>query len=432
MDQVTTILVFDLNQKPSSSDPSDEEIQDAKLLYYYPEHREVEERRSHFGLIEGLIGMVGSFTTNKIDFLRTKLFVTTISEWCDGVYLVVCFKNDKSKDNETAQYSHHWENFITKVVLEDAKKLFQLVHGPLSDHLEQLAASKEYLDQLRHLFDDILPEFIVNSANSSLSVLNSWNASQKAKMNAECAVEAQFLIQGLCQRFDAVKEFLIIHNKQLIHSSLDMNDMLLLYTYLLKHDGKVCKRQEFRLCKKEGRAELHVMDSETGTPFGPEINLKGRKYHLSVICHADIYLVVLLQAEDVFFTLNNIKEYLEVIPNGFSPLTPSKKEPTMAPNTKTLCVNTASKSIRCIGYENIDEKALKELNVIHGIHQLISSGEDRVNSAHVKDGYRWISAKSSNDRIIYRVIENSGISLTDTKTTFQEFIKQNLGVIYFI
>lgn len=62
---------------------------DAKLLYYYPEYREVEERRSHFGLIEGLIGLLGTFTTHKIDFLRTKLFTTTISEWCKDVYLVV-------------------------------------------------------------------------------------------------------------------------------------------------------------------------------------------------------------------------------------------------------------------------------------------------------------------------------------------------------
>ena len=38
---IKTIFFFDPSQKPASKKPSEEEIQDAKLLYYYPENASI-------------------------------------------------------------------------------------------------------------------------------------------------------------------------------------------------------------------------------------------------------------------------------------------------------------------------------------------------------------------------------------------------------
>lgn len=433
MARVSTIFVFDLNQKSPKPHPSDEEIQDAKLLYYYPEYREVEERRSHFGLIEGLIGLLGTFTTHKIDFLRTKLFTTTISEWCKDVYLVVCFKNENLPTSEMGEYSHHWKNFMTKVVLENAKHIFELLYGPLYAFLEPSSESTEGLERLRLTFDEILPPFITKAGGDSLHILNSWEASYKSQANAACTLDAQTLIEDLCTRFDAVKGFLFICDKQLIHSSLDMDDMLLLYTYLLKHQGRICKNQEFCLDRTvKVKGDVQILDSEAGTPFGPRIHLKGNHYNLCAICHEDLYLVLLLQVEDVFFTISRIKEYLGGLPHGLGAMLKSLQQPASTHNLKTVSMNSATKTIRSFGYDNIDEKSLKELHIIYNIHQLLDSGAKRINNVHLRTKCGWFSAKVSNDREVYRVLTNESMNLTDVKTTFQDFTDTYLGGIYFI
>lgn len=431
MGKVSTIFIFDVNRKPTTSHPSDEELQDAKLLYYYPEYRGVDERRSHCGLIEGLIGMLASFTTNTIDFMRTKLFTTTISEWCPGVYLVVCFKNDGGSDNEMVEYSHHWKNFITKVVLENAKSIFELLNGPFADFLAKLPSYTDGLEKLRVACEEVLTPFIIKSSTNSMHVINSWNASKESQANADCLIEARFLIGGLRQRFEVVKGFLLIYKEQLIDTSLDLNDELLLYMYLLKYQKEIAEHKEFNHTNNTGEgSEVQILETEPGTPLVPQIHIKGKKRHLCVVKQDDIYLLLLLQGEDVFLNVNSIKDYLAELPSGLAAVVNTIKEDPGLSNQKAILLNSLTKTVRSFGYDELDDKALKELQIIHGIQELMNSGSHKIHSAHVRNN-GWISAKTSNDRELYRVIDNGNMSLTEVKTTFQEFIGQNLGEVYF-
>ncbi|GBE58782.1 hypothetical protein, conserved [Babesia ovata] len=449
MSNVSTIFVFDINRTPSSPNPTDEEVQDAKLLYYYPEHREVEERRSHLGLIEGLLVLLASFTKHKIDFLRTKLFTTTISEWCDGIYLVVCFKNEENSWNEMAEYSHHWKHYITKVVLENAKKVFELLYGPLYDLLHASGGNaSSNVEHVRRAFEDFLPSFITKAAGDSFHILNIWNASYKSHAGALSALDAQALIADLCSEFEAVHDYIFIHNKEVLHSSLDLDNMLALYTYLIKHQGSVsCQHpnaitdvqvsKQRELCMKpladgEGVGEAHIMKSESGDAFSPKVHINGQAYHLGVVCMGDLYLVLLLHCDDVMFTLSSIKEYLSGAPNGMAALLKSLSHTPVASKLRTVSLNSVTKTIRSVGYNDVDEKALRELQIIRGIHHLIESSLEVITRMHVRSKQGWCSAKVSNGREMYLTLPSESLSLTDVSGAFNDFVKTFLGGIYFI
>ncbi|EDO08341.1 hypothetical protein BBOV_III007810 [Babesia bovis T2Bo] len=433
MISVTTIFVVDLNRKPLSVDPTDEELQDAKLLYYYPDHCEIEERRSHFGLIEGLIGLISTFTTNKIDFLKTKLFTTTVSEWYPGVYLVVCFKDDEKHSSEMLEYSHSWKHLINKIVLENAKRIFELLYGPLNEHLE-LATSSGNLDDLRIAFDNFLPSFLTKSVSSSFNILKDWDATNKAHINSAFALDAQTLITDICLEFNEVKEYLLIYNREIFLSSLDIDDMMVIYTFLIKHEGSVTKDAESRVKTLTPTVsnEVHVLESDTGVAFGPRVRVKGRDYYLSALCFGGLILILLLDSRDIVLSLNNIKEYLNGIPHGLKALLRSISNPSSSSKLRTLSLNSTTKTIRSIGYEPLDDKKLRELYIIRGIHHLIESNAAHLNRVDVKTSDGWICSQVSNDREMYLSLSSDRLGLTAVTQTFDDFVKSHLGGIYFI
>ena len=75
MDIVTVKECFIFNSKLKSplEKPNDDEVQDAKLLYYYPEDTETLIKRSNMGIIEGTTAFMKEFEKSKTNFLLTEL-----------------------------------------------------------------------------------------------------------------------------------------------------------------------------------------------------------------------------------------------------------------------------------------------------------------------------------------------------------------------
>ena len=73
-------FIFSPVIKPNKAKPSDDEIQDAKLLIYYPSSEETLIKRSNIGIIEGTIDFIQTFTKsqqeNEKKQKKNKLFFT--------------------------------------------------------------------------------------------------------------------------------------------------------------------------------------------------------------------------------------------------------------------------------------------------------------------------------------------------------------------
>ncbi len=76
MDQLTLkhVFIFNPNLKSPKKKPSDDEAQDAKLLYYYPEDAEILIKRSNIGIIEGTLSFLEAFSKTNTNFLLTELY----------------------------------------------------------------------------------------------------------------------------------------------------------------------------------------------------------------------------------------------------------------------------------------------------------------------------------------------------------------------
>ena len=71
--KIRELFIFNTKLKSPKKKPSDDEAQDAKLLYYYPDNTEVLVKRSNIGIIEGTLSFLQAFENVDSNFLLTEL-----------------------------------------------------------------------------------------------------------------------------------------------------------------------------------------------------------------------------------------------------------------------------------------------------------------------------------------------------------------------
>ena len=71
--KIKSCFVFNTALKSPKPKPSDDEAQDAKLLFYYPQNEELLIKRSNIGIIEGTLAFMSSFEETNTKFILTEL-----------------------------------------------------------------------------------------------------------------------------------------------------------------------------------------------------------------------------------------------------------------------------------------------------------------------------------------------------------------------
>ena len=64
---IKSCFICDSTLKSKKKKPSDDEIQDIKLLYYYPNNEDQVIKRSNMGIVEGTIGFMDAFERSPDD-----------------------------------------------------------------------------------------------------------------------------------------------------------------------------------------------------------------------------------------------------------------------------------------------------------------------------------------------------------------------------
>ena len=108
--KIRELFIFNTKLKSPKKKPSDDEAQDAKLLYYYPEDTEILVKRSNIGIIEGTLGFMQSFEKIDSNFLLTELNKTFFVANGYEEDFIIGFILDK----ENSTTFNKFENFDTK------------------------------------------------------------------------------------------------------------------------------------------------------------------------------------------------------------------------------------------------------------------------------------------------------------------------------
>ena len=108
MENITlkSIFIFDPSLKSKLKKPSEDEQQNVKLLYYYPNNEDIIIKRSNIGIIEGTIGFLDAFENSDDKFI--------ITEMTKCLYVGNKFENDKDSKIFLILYLFfHYNYFIT-------------------------------------------------------------------------------------------------------------------------------------------------------------------------------------------------------------------------------------------------------------------------------------------------------------------------------
>ena len=132
--KIRELFIFNTKLKSPKKKPSDDEAQDAKLLYYYPENTEVLVKRSNIGIIEGTLSFLQAFENVDSNFLLTELNKTFFiaDGYEDG--FIIGFILDK----ENVKTFNKYENLETKKkwfkeLLDNFYDSFVLFHNKFSE-----------------------------------------------------------------------------------------------------------------------------------------------------------------------------------------------------------------------------------------------------------------------------------------------------------
>ena len=105
---IEALYLYNPTLIPKKKKAYEEDIQDAKLLYYYPKDRRIEEKRNNVGLAEGMITFWGIFSNNEN---KTKTQVIYLDQY---VHIITNFETDywlcivlKSHTKELTYYQNN-------------------------------------------------------------------------------------------------------------------------------------------------------------------------------------------------------------------------------------------------------------------------------------------------------------------------------------
>ena len=203
--KIRELFIFNTKLKSPKKKPSDDEAQDAKLLYYYPENTEVLVKRSNIGIIEGTLSFMQAFENVNSNFLLTELNKTYfIAEGYEEDFMVGFIL-----DKENIKSFNKYENIDTK------KKWF-----------------KDLLDNFYEsftLFHNKFYEFFLDKENPYVN--NGLSKEKLFMLNDFIQNYFVFLlgVQRLIEKIPNLKMTSIIYKGRLVHNQMPFNVISTLY-----------------------------------------------------------------------------------------------------------------------------------------------------------------------------------------------------------
>jgi len=93
---IERLIIYDPTLKPKAQKPLEQDFQDAKLLYYYPEDINIEIKRNDVGLAEGMVlfwGAYGEENSTRNQLVYTNQYAYILDNFEDTLWICVVLKN---------------------------------------------------------------------------------------------------------------------------------------------------------------------------------------------------------------------------------------------------------------------------------------------------------------------------------------------------
>ena len=228
--KIRELFIFNTNLKSPKKKPSDDEAQDAKLLYYYPDNTEILVKRSNIGIIEGTLSFMQAFEKVDSNFLLTELDKTVfIAEGYENDFMVGFIL-----DKENIKTFNKYENLDTKKkwfkeLLDNFYDTFVLFHNKFYEFF--LDKENPYINnglskEKLFMLNDFIMNYFIFIENMKLPLLNNM---QYFTMNTNLQSELLLSVQRLTEKIPNLKMTSIIYKGKLVHNQLPFSVISILY-----------------------------------------------------------------------------------------------------------------------------------------------------------------------------------------------------------
>ena len=311
--EIREFFIFNTKLKSPLKKPSDDDVQDAKLLYYYPENTEILVKRSNMGIIEGTTAFMKEFEKSNSNFLLAELNkVFFVANNYENDF-TICFILRKKNINPTI--FNRYESIETKkkwlkLFMDVFYRTFILFHNTLKNFF----ISKENPEINTPLSADkysILNDFIINYIKYMEAMRYPLVGNlQYFPMSTNIQASLILSIQRLQEKIPDIKLCFITYMGKIIYNQLPFNDISLLYNIFFNAYSGSPKFFEFSspsfetlpnvALKQEIKIDEEKLFSPKASPFRKVFNLIGSKSDF------------LIGIKDI-----NINSYKVFIPNIF-------------------------------------------------------------------------------------------------------------------
>ena len=262
--KIRELFIFNTKLKSPKKKPSDDEAQDAKLLYYYPEDTEILIKRSNIGIIEGTLGFLQSFENVDSNFLLTELNKTYfIADGYEDGFMIGFIL-----DKENIKTFNKYENLDTKKkwfkeLLDNFYDSFVLFHNKFTEFFlnkENPFINNGMPQDKLFMLNDFIMNYFAFIENIKLPIINNL---QYFTMNTILESELLLAVQRLKEKIPNLKMTSIIYKGKLVHNQLPFNVIGILYNIFFSSYECSPKYTKFKnISFKRNSIEINENSSE--------------------------------------------------------------------------------------------------------------------------------------------------------------------------
>ena len=228
--KIRELFIFNTKLKSPKKKPSDDEAQDAKLLYYYPEDTEILVKRSNIGIVEGTLSFMQAFEKVDSNYLYTELNKTYfIADGFEEDFMIGFIL-----DKENSKTFNKYENLETKKkwlkeLLHNFYNTFLLFHNKLSEFF--LSKENPYINlgmpkEKQFMINDFVKNYFAFIESLKIPIIDNL---QYFYMNSYLESGLLLAIQRLKEKMPHLKMTSIIYKGKLLHNQLPFEAISILY-----------------------------------------------------------------------------------------------------------------------------------------------------------------------------------------------------------
>ncbi|MCQ2820070.1 MAG: hypothetical protein MJ252_22615 [archaeon] len=223
-------FVFNPTLKSPKKKPSDDEAQDAKLLFYYPSTEELLVKRSNIGIIEGTLSFMNSFQQTNSSFLLTELnkFYFVANNY-ENDFIIVFILEKKSPMFSYYQNVESKKKWL-KQLLDNFYEIFAFFHQSLTKFFldpENPKISPKLSEEQLAIFEDFTVNFIEYfSKGQKLPFLDNM---VYFPLSEHVLADIILAVQRLNEKIPEIAMSSIIYRGNIIHNQLPLSSFSLLY-----------------------------------------------------------------------------------------------------------------------------------------------------------------------------------------------------------